>query len=181
MNNEIWKDIKGYENMYQISNYGNVKSLNRAINGRWGKAFIKERILSKRKDKKGYNTVALYKNNVYKTKKIHRLVAEAFIPNLNNLPQVNHKDENKSNNYVDNLEWCNNKYNCSYGYHSNRLKKAINQYDLKGNLIKKWNSIKEASEYLKLNNTGIGDCCNHRKYRKTCGGYKWEFNNEINN
>ena len=99
---EIWKDIKGYEGLYQISNFGNIKSLrtNKLV-----KAF---------KNTKGYCQVSLWNNNVKKMFVVHRLVAQEFIPNPNNLLQVNHKDEDKKNNNVDNLEWCSVKYNCNY-------------------------------------------------------------------
>ena len=104
MENEIWKDIKGYEGIYQVSNLGRV------YNCRYN------RLLSTPTNrKKKYVDVALNKNGVAKSYKVHRLVAEAFIPNPNNLPFVNHKDENPSNNCVDNLEWCTNEYNLNYG------------------------------------------------------------------
>lgn len=104
MNNEIWKDIKGYEGIYQVSNLGRV------YNSKY------HRFLSTPTNrKKKYVDVALNKNGVAKSYKVHRLVADAFIPNPNNLPFVNHKDENPSNNCVDNLEWCTNEYNLKYG------------------------------------------------------------------
>lgn len=180
-NNEIWKDVVGYEKLYQISNLGRVKSLKRIIDGRWGKTIIAEKILTPRKTKKGYLTVCLYKDKKSKNIKIHRLVAQTYIYNINNLPQVNHKDENKLNNRVDNLEWCNNKYNCNYGNKNVKSKKKIVQLDKDYKIIKVWDSIKDASIALNISNTGIGDCCNKRKYRKSCGGYTWRFLNEINN
>lgn len=113
---EEWKPIVCYEEKYQISNYGQVKSLNYRGSG-------KDKILKLQKDTYGYSKVILYKNGKAKTRMVHRLVAEAFIPNPNNLPQINHKDEDKSNNCVDNLEWCSAKYNNSYG---SRKKKSVN-------------------------------------------------------
>lgn len=100
---EVWKDIKGYEGLYQVSNLGNVKSLK----------FNKEKILIPLFDK-NYLFIQLWKNGKYKRYKVHRLVAEAFIPNTNEYSCVNHKDENKQNNCVDNLEWCTNQYNIEY-------------------------------------------------------------------
>ena len=124
---EIWKDIEGFEGLYQVSNLGRVKSLG---NGNSGNS--KERILKARKDKYGYLLVHLYKDGKEKHFTVHRLVAKVFIPNPHNLPQVNHKDENKQNNFVwvnedgsvdfekSNLEWCDGKYNINYGSHNQR-------------------------------------------------------------
>lgn len=115
---EIWKDIKGYEGKYQISSLGRVKSLERYI----GKRLIKECIKSMRPDKDGYLFVDLHKDGKEKRLYVHRLVALTFIPNDNPIVkfQVNHKDENKKNNCVDNLEWCSNEYNYSYNNFSAR-------------------------------------------------------------
>ena len=126
---EEWRDIPGYLGYYQISNLGRVKSLQRKIiypksntypNG--CKHILKEKILTPSKDKKGYLFVQLFKNGHFKSKKIHRLVAEIFLNNEMNLPQVNHKDENKQNNNVLNLEWCTRLYN---NLHGTRLERAI--------------------------------------------------------
>lgn len=110
---EIWKDIFGYEGLYQISSFGRVKSLSR-ITPRNIK--LKEKILNLYIDKNGYCTNTLSKSGLSKTKKIHRLVAESFISNPLNLPQVNHIDGNKINNYIDNLEWVNNSGNQIHAY-----------------------------------------------------------------
>ena len=107
---EIWKPIEGYEGLYEISSYGRVKSLRRNI------------ILIPKKELTGYLRCNLYLNKNMKTVSIHRLVAQAFIPNPDNLPQVNHKDEDKSNNRVDNLEWCTVKYNNDYGTRKEKVK-----------------------------------------------------------
>lgn len=112
---EIWKDIKGFEGLYQVSNKGNVKSLKRIIvRKNSSNLSVRERILKTRPNHKGYDLVHLSKHSKEKVFAVHRLVAETFIPNPCNLPQVNHKDENKKNNCVDNLEWCTNKYNVNY-------------------------------------------------------------------
>lgn len=120
---EIWKDVKNYEGLYQVSNLGNVKVLDRIVN-----SAIKNNTKVKRKGrmlkqyiKQGYPQVTLTLNNKRKYCNVHRLVAEAFIPNPNNLPQINHIDENKLNNNVDNLEWCTAKYNCNYGTRNSRI------------------------------------------------------------
>lgn len=119
---EVWKDVVGYEGLYQISSYGEVKSLDKEINLSNGGIYVKlGKMLLKHEDKYGYWTVTLYRNRIPKTLKIHRLVALAFLENPNSLSQVNHKDENKKNNHVDNLEWCDCKYNNSYGTRNKRI------------------------------------------------------------
>ena len=102
---EIWKDIKGYEGLYQISNLGRVKSISRKINTFYGYRKTKEKILKSSYDKDGYLKITITNNWKHKTHKIHRLVAEAFIPNPDNKPTINHIDGNKLNNSIDNLEW----------------------------------------------------------------------------
>lgn len=114
---EVWKDIPGYEGMYQISNLGRVKSLGSTIREGWN---LKEKILKLTKEPKGYLKVGLRKNGKIKTVRVHRLVAESFVANPENLPEVNHKDENKENNLADNLEWCTTKYNAGYGTKAKR-------------------------------------------------------------
>jgi hypothetical protein len=106
---EVWKDVEGYEGYYQVSNLGRVKSL-----------ILFKKILKPYPDKDGYFQVVLYRNKTRRLKRVHRLVAQAFIPNENNLPIINHKDEDKANPRMDNLEWCTVRYNSSYG---NRVEK----------------------------------------------------------
>lgn len=108
---EIWKDICGFEGLYKISSYGRIKSLHY-----YGGNRVK--ILKPAKDSDGYLTIGIWKDKKRYSKKMHRLVAEAFIPNPENFPQINHKDEDRENNHVENLEWCTNKYNVNYGNHS---------------------------------------------------------------
>lgn len=111
MTNEIWKDVEEYKGLYQVSNRGRVKRLAQPKN-----PFRRdERILKSHIHTKGYEKVSFVRNGTQKIFYVHRLVAQAFIPNPNNYPQVNHKDENKLNNNVENLEWCTNRYNCNYG------------------------------------------------------------------
>ncbi|MBQ0088112.1 MAG: HNH endonuclease [Prevotellaceae bacterium] len=108
MYNEIWKDIPHYEGLYQVSNYGRIKN-NRG------------QFKTQHDNGRGYLGVELWKNNSSKREYVHRLVALAFLPNPNHFTQVNHKDEDKQNNYVDNLEWCDCKYNNNYGTHTQRM------------------------------------------------------------
>ena len=180
---EIWKDIKGYEGLYQVSNLGNVRSLDHIRkNGKTDnhKCLTKGRLLKLAVQKEsGYLFCVLSKNGNTKGYRVHRLVAETFIPNPNNYKCVNHKDENKSNNKLENLEWCTHKYNNNYGTKPIRIAKGnskkVNQYDLKGNFIKQWESLIEAERYLKIKKASstIGACC--MKKIKTAYGYKWEY------
>ena len=165
---EIWKPIKDFE-YYFISNFGRVKSTK----------FGKERILKLTKDKDGYLIVNLYKNNKSKTFKVHRLVAEVFLPNPYNLPQVNHKDENPQNNIVTNLEWCDAKYNNNYGTRNKRIGKSntngkrskpVLQYTLDGKFVREWESYREC----KRNGFNhVSECC--RGKLKSCGGFIWKY------
>lgn len=147
---EIWKDIQKYKGRYQISNMGRVKSLARTITDELGREKpIQEKVL-KPSNNKGYLRVRLEGKFYY----IHRLVAEAFIPNPKNLPEVNHKDENKQNNCIDNLEWCSKEYNANYGTRVQRIKQNFPDnfpvfiYDTNNNLIKICNTITEAANFL---------------------------------
>ena len=166
MKEEIWRPIKGYETYYEVSNYGNVRSLDRIVvysDGR--KRLWKRRIIKPVKDKDGYLLCSLCKNGQNKTVKIHRLVAEEFITNPNNLPVINHKDENKDNNYAGNLEWCDGKYNANYGTRNKRIvetqSKPVLQIDLETNqIVAEYPSTAEASRQLKISHSGISMCCN---------------------
>lgn len=174
LSNEEWKDIDGYEEKYQISNYGRVKTL---YDIKWNKKIYKEKILSAKTTGK-YLHVSLSKKSIKKNFLIHRLVASAFLLNPCNYSIVNHKDENKKNNYVDNLEWCTYTYNNNYGKRNKKAKEKlsikINQYDLKGNYIKTWNSMNDAIRYY--HNNHICNVC--KKQRKSACGYKWEYANK---
>lgn len=126
---EIWKDIKGFNGIYQVSNLGRVKSIDRWIeykskNGNLSRKLIKGKIFTDCFDKGGYRSVTFSYNSKNYYFSVHRLVAQTFIPNPDNLPQVNHKDENPSNNCVDTLEWCTAKYNNNYGNHNQKLSNA---------------------------------------------------------
>lgn len=183
---EKWKTIPNYED-YQVSTYGRVKRLAYYKNVCGGsKQYCEERILKPQHRKLGYLAVHLSKNSVVKSFLIHRLVAIVFIPNPNNLPQVNHKDENTSNNHVENLEWCDQKYNSNYGTSKHRiasklkngpLSKSVEQYDRKGVFIGDFSSAMEASRQLGLTASGIVACCNSYKKYNTCGGFQWKYKN----
>ena len=196
---EIWKDIEGYEGLYQVSNLGNVKSLEKTSKNRWGQYCKNEKILKPLILTKGYLSVFLYTTTTKTNKKIHRLVAQAFLPNPDNLPQVNHKDEDKTNNVVwinedgsidyekKNLEWCTNEYNSNYGTRKKRVSikltngkksKPVLQYDLKGNFIKEWPSVMEIKRQLGFSNGNIAECC-RGKYNNIYG-YIWRYKGSVN-
>ena len=126
MTEEIWRPVVGYEGLYEVSSYGRVRSLDRYVKGRYGNYRLhKGKILSPAKDKTGYLKVVLSCNGKSKTIKVHRLIAQTFILNPDNLPEVNHKDEDKTNNRVENLEFCNRKYNCNYGSRNIRRRETL--------------------------------------------------------
>lgn len=167
---EIWRCIKNYPN-YEISSLGNVK--NKKTN----------KILKPFSTGNEYLKVSLSNNSKTKQFFVHRLVAQAFIPNPNNLPEVNHKKEfEKTNNTVENLEWCNHSYNQNYGTRNERVSKKlskiyckkINQYDLQGNFIRTWDSIKEAEK--NVGSTHISQCA--KGIFKQTKGYIWRYVND---
>ena len=182
---EIFIDIKGYEGLYQISNLGRVKSLERQVIGKYNSIrTLKEFIMKPNIIKKGYLRIHLCKNGKMKHFLVHQLVAYHFIPNPNNYHCVNHKDEDKQNNCVDNLEWCDIEYNNNYGTRNERLSvaftnnpkrsKPIIQLDKEGNIINEYPSINEA-ERNGFSHSKIIDCCKGK--RKTHKGFIWKYKN----
>ena len=174
---ERWVDIKEYEGLYKISDYGRVKSLKRP----W---VVKDIIIKVSYDKDGYVQVHLSKYNTQVTQKVHRLVAQTFIPNPDNLPQVNHKNEfEKDNNHISNLEWCTNEYNQKYGTHFIRSQNAhckpIFQYDDFGNLIKKHRSMSDIHKELGYSKTSLIYAIKNKQGRYK--GYIWKYAKEENN
>ena len=190
---EIWKDIVVEKNgvlydftgLYQVSNLGRVRSLNYRGKGKMG-------IMRPTKRDDGYYIITLHKNNEQKSFRLHRIVATVFIPNPDNLPEVNHKDENPGNNSMDNLEWCDKKYNMNYGTRGERAGKKISEV-LKGKKradVAKRNAkkvqcietgevfecIKDAEEWI--GKRGVSACCEGKQ--NTAGGYHWKYFNENN-
>ncbi len=158
---EEWKDVVGAEEYYQISSFGRVKNKGTG------------EILKPSKSG-AYRHIEL-RYGINRNFLIHRMVAEAFIPNPFNLRCVNHIDENKENNHVDNLEWCTYQYNTTYGKGSLQRNSKIIQYDMAGNALKIWESIKEASENLGIKYQNISACCRGKK--KSSCGYMWSYAN----
>lgn len=183
---EIWKDIPNYENLYQISNLGNVRSL--CFGARNVKKSNVVKLLKSSKSNLGYYKIQLYKDGKSKMFYIHRLVALLFINNPDNKTQVNHIDGNKANNAVDNLEWVTPKENISHAidnglfYYapmkgkkgkSNPTSKTIHQYDLNGNFIAEYCGISEAARILNINASCISLALLGK--HKTCKGYVWKY------
>ena len=189
---EEWKVIKDYPN-YMVSNMGQVKSLNYNHTGI-------EKIMKPSVSKRGYLLICLRKNRKVKYFKVHRLVAQAFIPNPNDLPQVNHKNEIKDDNKVENLEWCDAKYNSNYGTRNKRVveakkgiklseetknkiseakSKPVLQIDKNTNeVIAEYPSLREVERQLGINNSNVSRCCNNKPHHNTAYGFKWKYKEE---
>lgn len=171
MRKEYWKDIPGWEGYYQASTLGNIRRTK-------NKRLLKPRV------KRHYLQVGLTKENKTRWCGLHRLVALTFIENPNNMPQVNHKDENRMNNAVDNLEWCDASYNCNYGSRNKRIseknktqdnKKAVQQCDMNWNVVAVYESQKEAERATGIDQRNISKCCRGAAHYFSAGGYKWKF------
>lgn len=188
---EVWKDIKGYEGIYQVSNLGRIKSFKR-------KSINEGLILKPHEIRLGYLQVTLYDKNKRKIFLVHRLVAMTFIPNPQNKPEINHKDGNSSNNKVSNLEWCTHQENIQHAWDNGlqvvtekqkecgrkyakinfelstkKIQKKVRQYDLNNNFIKEWDCMNEAERQLKICNGKISACCKGK--RNKAGGFKWRY------
>lgn len=188
---EIWKDIKGYEGLYQVSNFGNVKSLDRyIINKNGDKQYFPGKYLNQGISD-NYLKVTLSKSNKQRTFRVHILVARTFIPNPENKPEVNHMDGDKSNNRVDNLEWNTRSENELHAYKNGLAKpsdkqkqavakyakenysKKVIQYSLNGEFIKEWNSMHDVWRELGIRPSYICRCC--KGLRNQTYGYVWKY------
>lgn len=193
---EYWRNIEGYEGLYQVSNLGRVKSLGRVSVYKDGrKKVLHERILHNFLSDQGYYHVMLCKNGETKRFKVHRLVAMAFIANPDNLPVVNHKDENPQNNVVENLEWCTQAYNVRYGtmiergrmkqFNRSDLSKKVAQYTSDGELVDTFNSVSEVERmYPQFRTESVSRCCRGGQILKgkwqpvtAYKGYIWKYIN----
>lgn len=184
LDGEIWKNVVGFEGLYMVSNYGRVKSLPNQY--RDSELILRQRLV------KRYYSVPLHdREHKIHNVRVHRLVAMAFIPNPNNYDQINHKDENRLNNHVDNLEWCDAKYNINYGTALKRMSatrksrmstyimpkrdKPVEMLTLDGILIKRFDSIKQAALETGSHRANIIAVCRKRDNRQQTNGYKWRY------
>lgn len=187
-NKEIWKDIEGFNGDYQVSSWGRVKSCERVVMRRDGKPYpIRERILQGIKHKKGYIQVGLYKDGKLTIEKVHRLVAIAFLDNPHGYPEVNHRDEDKTNNRVDNLEYCTQKYNSNFGTRNKRISESLINgktskriYQLSkdnSEIINVWLSAHEVERQMGWNISNISTCAHGKKH--TAYNYKWQYADDL--
>jgi len=181
---EIWKDIEGYEGLYQVSNMGRVRSLDRKVATAYSAIrTFKGKILAPWTDRYGYLHVNLWSERKMKSKTVHRLVAGAFISNPDNMPEVNHKDEDKQNNRADNLEWCDTRYNINYGNRSHKVSQTrisnailglrVEQLTMDGQHVRTFDSIREASRVSGADKSVIVRVCKGRL--QSAGGYRWRY------
>ena len=178
---EIWKPVKDYEDLYEVSNFGNIRSVDRYVIDKGNRSFRKGTNISICDNGHGYKYVTLYKNGKQSHKHVHRLVAEAFVDNPNNYTEVNHLDLDKSNNQSVNLEWCSRQYNMSHAYKHGRLSneqnnKPVVKIGLDGTVIEKYISLVEAAKSVSGIPQNIGHCCRHTTM--TMYGYYWEYDND---
>ena len=188
---EIWKDIPNYEGFYQVSNLGRIRSLNHSVltGLKNSKEVVKRGKIIKPNLCRGYEKITLSKNNKRVSKQVHRLVAEAFIPNPDNKPQINHINGIKIDNKIENLEWCTSKENVNHAIKTNLItrssleravksmieknKKQVIQLDKEGKTIQEYSSLKEAEEKTSVKAKNISACLVGRT--KTAGGYIWNY------
>ena len=185
---EIWRDIKDYEGLYQISNLGRVRSLDRyAKHSRGGNMLIKGKILKPTINSNDYYVVNLSKNGVEIINYIHRLVAEAFVLNPENKPEVDHINTNRTDNRIENLRWATDEEQANNSltkeHNSNAKKgkygkehprsKPVLQFDLNGNFIKEWECATQVEKELGISHCHICQCCQNK--RKSAGGYIWKY------
>jgi hypothetical protein len=177
-NCQVWRPVKGFEGIYEISNFGNVRSLGRYVDYRNGAMrYLKPRRKSVRKDKDGYCVVTFNKDKKGCTRFVHRMMAEAFIPMIPGKNEVNHIDEDKANNDLDNLEWVTHKENMMHGtLHFRKglkARKPVDKFDTEGNFLETFGSVTEAALNHGVSIQAISRAC--RGKSKTSNGYRWEY------
>ena len=165
---EQWKSVEGYEDLYEVSNLGRIRSLPQKGKGRRNKVIIRRPSI-----RSGYQVMCLSKNGKQKTHSVHRLVAAAFVNNPYGYSEINHKDEDKTNNIASNLEWCDRKYNVNYGHRTEKTSFPVSMWTASGLYIRSFKSIREAARYINkpcpgnISNVLLG-------YANTAYGYRWK-------
>ena len=170
---EVWKDVLGYEGLYRVSNKGNVYSVERkdTLGRKWGGVMLRP----SHNNTGGYLSVDLRKNGTRKKKRVHRLVAEVFIPNANNYSEINHKDENKTNNHVENLEWCTSKYNINHGTRTERTSKKVRAINIKTGVVTTFSSTAESGR-KGYDQGAVSKACRGIYYGGNLyRGHKWSY------
>ena len=177
MAKEVWKSPPGYDGLYLVSSFGRVRSLPRMVRKWRGKSCVLElfegQILTPYETKKGYLSVRLYKDGKSHDFPVHRLVLLTFVPNPENFPQVNHRDEDKKNNRLDNLEWCSAEYNMNYGHCRDTIRRPVAQYTKLMEFKKEFDSIISASRETGICATNIWSCA--KRKRPSAGGFIWQY------
>lgn len=183
---EIWKPIEGYEGRYEVSNLGRVRSLDMVlpvfVNGVHATRVRRGVIRRQHIGHAGYHYVLLRGGKRDKNFRVHRLVAAAFVPNPLNLPEVNHKDEDKSNNRSDNLEWCTSKYNHNYGTTieraADKIRRPVYQMTMDGEIIRRFDSVTAAEKATGISTSQISGCCRGDYGFKSARGFRWKYAEE---
>lgn len=179
---EEWKNIPGYEGLYEVSTLGRIRSLDKNIDTYNGGSYVRKGAIKKlRINKSGYYCVNLCKNGISVSHIAHRLVAKAFIENKNNYPEVNHINENRLDNRVENLEWCSHKQNVNWGHHNIRAAitngRPVKQFTIDGKYIREYYSSHEAQRNTGIVEQSINLCCLGR--RQQAGGFRWKYADDL--
>lgn len=182
---EVWIDVIGYDGFYKISNFGNIKKC--LCKNQFG-IFKIERTISPYKNEKGYLKVGFVKDKKRKIEKLHRVVAFHFLDNPENKPEINHKDGDKLNNHVSNLEWCTRSQNIKHSWENglsikrfgkdNHSSKSVDQFEIDGSFIRTWECMSDAGRANGISSSKI--CCVCKGTRITAGGFKWSYTNQTN-
>lgn len=182
LDKEVWKDIEGYNGKYQVSNFGRVKSMQRFVKRKSeSKTLLSEKLMKIKKDKDGYLLVDLYKDNIIKRMRVHRLVAEAFIDNPENKPHVDHINTIRDDNRVENLRWVTRKENmnnpATYDKLGKHSRKKILQFSTDGTFIREWESAREIERELLIDNSWVAKCCKGKC--KSAKGFIFKYDKEV--
>lgn len=183
---EIWKSVEGYEGIYQVSSFGRVRSLDRIIikphprnTSMQMRCFCKGRILKLASYPNGYLTICLKNEGKKENCLIHRLVGKAFVPGYFDGADINHKNEDRTDNRANNLEWCTRSYNLQYNGRAKRVGvvqgKAVEQWTLDGKLVATFDTIRRAEAATGISHNAISGCCQQKYGHKTAGGYRWKY------